>query len=443
MSNLKITETVLRDGHQSLIATRMRTEDMLPVLEEMDQIGYHAFEMWGGATFDSCLRFLDEDPWMRLKKINLRVKKTNLQMLLRGQNILGYKHYPDDILEKFIKYSIDNGIDIIRIFDALNDPRNMKKAIEFTNKYGAHAQGTIVYTISPIHDIDHYIKTAKRLKELGANSLCIKDMAGLLTPYVVYDLVKRLKNSLDIPIEIHAHCTSGMASMMYIKAIEAGVDIIDTALASFASGTSQPPTQSFVAALENSNYDTGLDLKALNKIDKHFEKIRGKHSKILGSMAIDPRVLSNQIPGGMLSNLQNQLKEQGMFDRYNEVLEEVPRVREDLGYPPLVTPTSQITGTQAVFNVVTNERYKYVSKELTDYIKGMYGRPPGEINTDVKKKVLEEGDEVITDRPANHLEPMFDEIYEKIKDIVTKEEDVLSYALFPKVAEKFLNSHYY
>ena len=442
MSQVKITETVLRDGHQSLIATRMKTEDMLPVLEKMDQMGYHAFEMWGGATFDSCLRFLDEDPWTRLRKINLRVKNTKLQMLLRGQNILGYKHYPDDILEKFVEKSIDNGIDIVRIFDALNDPRNMKKAIEFTNKYGGHAQGTIVYTTSPIHDIDHYLETAKKLEELGADSLCLKDMAGLLTPYVASDLIKKLKANLDIPIDVHTHCTSGMASMMYLKAVEAGADIIDTALASFASGTSQPPTQSLVAALADSEYDTGLDLKELNKIDEHFKEIRDKNSELLGAMVTDPRVLTNQIPGGMLSNLQNQLKEQGMFDKYDEVLAEVPRVREDLGYPPLVTPTSQITGTQAVFNVATGERYKFVSEEVKNYVKGKYGRPPGEIKPEVKEKILEEGDEVITDRPANHLEPIFDKTFEKIKDIVTKEEDVLSYALFPEVAEEFLKKHY-
>lgn len=442
MSKLKITETVLRDGHQSLIATRMKTEDMLPVLEQMDQVGYHAFEMWGGATFDSCLRFLDEDPWIRLRKINLRLKKTKLQMLLRGQNILGYKHYPDDILEKFIKKSIDNGIDIIRIFDALNDPRNMEKAIEFTKKYGGHAQGTIVYTISPIHNINHYLETANKLKELGVDSLCIKDMAGLLTPYIAYDLVKKLKASLDIPINLHTHCTSGIASMMYLKAIEAGVDIIDTALASFASGTSQPATQSIVAALAGSDYDTGLDLEVLNDIDNHFREVRDKNSEYLGSMAIEPRVLTNQIPGGMLSNLQNQLKEQGMIDKYDEVLREVPKVREDLGFPPLVTPTSQITGTQAVFNVITEERYQYVSQELKEYVKGMYGRPPGEIKPNIKKKILGEGDKIISDRPANHLEPMFDKAFAEIKDIVTKEEDVLSYVLFPEVAEEFLKRHY-
>ncbi len=442
MTKLKITETVLRDGHQSLIATRMKTEEMLPILEKMDKVGYHSLEMWGGATFDSCMRFLDEDPWIRLRKIKLRVKNTKLQMLLRGQNMLGYRHYPDDVLEKFIEKSIANGIDVVRIFDALNDPRNMQKAIEFTNKYGGHAQGTIVYTTSPIHNIDHYIKTAKELEEMGADSLCIKDMAGLLTPPIAYELVKKLKANISVSIQLHSHCTSGMAAMTYLKAAEAGVDVIDTALSSFASGTSQPPTQSLVAALEGSDYDTGLDLELLNEIDAYFTTVRDKHSDLLASLGTDPRVLTNQIPGGMLSNLQNQLKGQKMLDKYDAVLEEVPKVRADMGYPPLVTPTSQIIGTQAVFNVAMGERYKFVSKEIKDYVKGMYGRPPGEINAEVKEHILEEGDKVITERPADTLEPIFEKTLNEIKDIITKEEDIISYILFPEVAKGFLERHY-
>ncbi|SJZ36513.1 oxaloacetate decarboxylase, alpha subunit [Selenihalanaerobacter shriftii] len=438
---VKVTETILRDGQQSLLATRMTTEDMLPALEKMDQLGYHSLEVWGGATFDSCLRYLDEDPWIRLKKIKLRVKNTPLQMLLRGQNILGYKHYSDDILEKFIEKSIINGIDIIRIFDALNDVRNMKKAIEYTKKYGGHAQGTIVYTTSPIHDVDYYVNTAKLLKDIGIDSLCIKDMAGLLTPYKSYELVKKIKQETDLIIQLHSHDTSGMAAMTYLKGVEAGVDIIDTAISALSSGTSQPATETMVAVLDDTKKNIDLDLKELEELGGYFREIRNKYDKYADSFDVDPRVLTSQIPGGMLSNLRNQLKEQNMLNRYDEVLKEVPKVRKEMGYPPLVTPTSQIIGTQAVFNVVTGERYSLVSKEIKYYVKGMYGRPPGEIDPEIKEIVLE--DELsIKERPADLLEPKFDITLKKIKDFITKEEDVLSYILFPGVAEKFLKKHY-
>lgn len=438
---IKLTETILRDGQQSLIATRMKTEDMLPVLEKMDQVGYHSMEVWGGATFDSCLRYLDEDPWVRLRKIKLRVKKTPLQMLLRGQNILGYKHYPDDVLEKFIEKALTNGVDIIRIFDALNDTRNMEKAIEFTNKYGGHAQGTIVYTTSPIHDIEHYVETASKLKDLNVDSICLKDMAGLLTPYRAYELVKKIKEATKLPLQLHSHNTSGMAAMTYLKAVEAGVDVIDTALSAFSSGTSQPTTETMVAVFQKTKHDTGIELQEVEELGLYFRNVFEKYQKYAGTFGVEPRVLTSQIPGGMLSNLKNQLKEQGMLDRYNEVLEEVPKVRKEMGYPPLVTPTSQIIGTQAVFNVVTGERYSLVSKETKDYVKGMYGRPPGKIDPEVKEKIL--GKETqIEGRPADYLEPEFDLTLKKIKDFITKEEDVLSYILFPDVAEEFLKRHY-
>ncbi|MGM0409344.1 MAG: oxaloacetate decarboxylase subunit alpha [Bacillota bacterium] len=439
--SVKITETILRDAQQSLLATRMKTEDMLDVIEDLDKVGYHSLEMWGGATFDSAMRYLDEDPWLRLRKIKMRAKNTKLQMLLRGQNILGYRHYPDDVLEKFVEKAIENGIDIIRIFDALNDVRNMKKAIEFTNKYGGHAQGTIVYTTSPIHDIDQYVKTAKELEEIGSDSLCLKDMAGLLTPYRSYELVKRLKEEINIPIQLHSHNTSGMAAMTYLKGVEADVDVIDTAISALASGTSQPPTESLVATLRDTEYDPGIDLDEVVDIAGYFREIRDNYKEYQGSFATDPRVITNQIPGGMLSNLRSQLKEQGMFDRYDEVLEEVPRVRKDLGYPPLVTPTSQIVGTQSVFNVLKGERYALVSKETRDYVKGMYGRPPGEISAELKEQLLD-GEEAIECRPAELLDDKFEETLDQIKDFITKEEDVLSYILFPEVAEDFLKKHY-
>ena len=436
MGKIKLTETILRDGHQSLLATRMGTDEMLPVIGEMDKLGYHSMEVWGGATFDSCIRYLDEDPWIRLRRFKEKAKNTPLQMLLRGQNILGYKHYPDDVLEKFIEKSIENGIDIIRIFDALNDVRNLKKAIEFTNKYEGHAQGTIVYTTSPLHDVEHYLETAKTVEEMGADSLCLKDMAGLLAPFEAYNLITKLKNEIDIPIQLHAHNTTGLGSMTYLKAAEAGVDVIDTALSALGSGSSQPPTEPFIYLFKNSEYDTGIDFDKVNEINEHFRGIRDEKKEFLGSFGVDPRVLKSQIPGGMLSNLRNQLKDQNMFDKYDEVLNEVPKVREEMGFPPLVTPTSQIIGIQAVFNVATGERYSVVSKEIKNYIKGQYGNPPGKIDQELKEQILK-GETVIEGRYADHLEPALDDYREEIKEYIQKEEDILTYALFPSVAKKF------
>ncbi|MGM0445964.1 MAG: oxaloacetate decarboxylase subunit alpha [Bacillota bacterium] len=439
MTQLKLTETILRDGHQSLLATRMETSEMLPVIEEMDKLGYHSMEVWGGATFDSCIRFLNEDPWLRLRKFKEKAKNTPLQMLLRGQNILGYKHYPDDVLELFVEKAIENGIDIIRIFDALNDVRNLKKAIEFTNKYGGHAQGTIVYTTSPLHDVEHYIKTAKEVEKMGADSLCLKDMAGLLAPFEAYKLIKKLKKAIDIPIQLHAHNTTGLGSMTYLKAVEAGVDVIDTALSALGSGSSQPPTEPFVYTLRNSEYDTGIDFDKVNEINEYFRGIRDDKKEFLGSFGVDPRVLKSQIPGGMLSNLRNQLKDQNMFDKYDEVLKEVPKVRKEMGYPPLVTPTSQIIGIQAVFNVATGERYSVVSKEIKNYIKGEYGTPPGPIDEKLKKKILK-GEKTIEGRYADQLKPALDDYRKEIKEYIRKDEDVLTYALFPSVALKFFKN---
>lgn len=442
MAKIKITETVLRDGHQSLIATRMRTDEMLPILEVMDNVGYHSLEMWGGATFDACLRFLNEDPWERLRKIKAKLSNTKLQMLLRGQNILGYKNYPDDVLVEFIKRSLGNGIDIIRVFDALNDLRNIEKAIETTKKYGGHAQGTVVYTISPVHNIDLYISLARKIQDMGADSLCIKDMSGILTPYVSYDLVKELKRHIDIPIQLHSHYTSGMASMAYMKAIEAGADIIDTAISPFGLGTSQPATEPIVAALKNTEFDTGLDLGKLSEIAEYFKTIKEKYiaDGILNPNVfnVDTRVLSYQIPGGMMSNLLSQLASQNASNKFEDVLVELPRVREDLGYPPLVTPTSQMVGTQAVFNVVLGERYKMIPSEIKAYVKGQYGKPVVPISEEIKNKIIGD-EEVITVRPADLLPPQLENYKEEIKEFYEKEEDVLTYALFPQVALKFFS----
>lgn len=433
---IKFTETVLRDGQQSLIATRLKIKDILPVLDKMDQTGYYALEVWGGATFDSCMRFLNEDPWERLRTIRKNVKKTKLQMLLRGQNILGYKHYPDDVLERFIKKSVENGIDIIRIFDALNDIRNMEKAIAFTKKYGAEAQGSIVYTTSPIHNLETFVEKAQKLAETGIDSLCIKDMAGLLTPEKAYDLVRMLKSKLEIPIDMHSHNTAGFAFMTYLKAVEAGIDIIDTAISPFSSGTSQPTTETMAAAITDSEYDHQLNSDNLVDIGDYFRDLRNNYQQYLGSFEVDPRVIINQIPGGMLSNLRNQLKEQNQLDRYDEILAEIPSVREDLGFPPLVTPTSQIVGTQATFNVITGERYKFVSNEFKNYLRGMYGNPPGEINQELTANIIDKS-EVIINRPADNLEPAYDKATADIKNISSREEDILSYILFPEVAEIF------
>ncbi len=432
-----ITETVLRDAHQSLIATRMRTDEMEPILEKMDEAGYHSLEMWGGATFDASMRFLSEDPWDRLKKIRSMVKNTKLQMLLRGQNILGYKHYSDDIVEEFVKRAVNGGIDIIRIFDALNDTRNMRKAMETANAENAHVQAAISYTISPVHTTAMYVALAKEMAEMGADSICIKDMAGLLTPYYGYELVRAIKDEVNLPLQIHSHETSGLASMTYLKAIEAGADIVDTAISPFSRGTSQPPTESMVATLGGTEYDTGLNMDKLNDIAEYFNSIKEKYMK---EGLLDPKVLAvninalvYQVPGGMLSNLVSQLKMQNAMNKFDEVLKEIPRVREDLGYPPLVTPTSQMVGTQAVFNVIMGERYKVIPKEVKAYVKGMYGKPTVEISEKIRKKIIGD-EEIITCRPADLIPPQYGTARNKIKAYMEKEEDVLSYALFPQVA---------
>ena len=440
MSRLQIMDTTIRDGQQSLWATRMTIGDMLPILPKMDRVGYWAIEAWGGATFDTCLRFLDEDPWDRLRKIRDKVKNTKLQMLFRGQNILGYRHYSDDVVEYFVQKSIANGIDIIRIFDALNDARNLKTAIAATLKEGGHVQAAISYTTSPVHTNESFAAYAKQLEEMGANSICIKDMAGLLKPYDAYTLVKLIKETVHVPVELHTHYTSGLASMTLLKAIEAGVDIVDTAISPFAMGTSQPPTESLVATLAGTEYDTGLDLGELDKICKYFTPIREKYikngqldPKVLG---VDVNALLYQVPGGMLSNLVSQLKQAGKSEKLTEVLEEVPRVRADAGYPPLVTPSSQIVGTQAVFNIIGGERYKMVTKEFKGLIRGEYGKTPAEISPEFRKKII--GDEKpITERPADALAPELDRLREEVKPWAIQEEDVLSYALFEQVAVKF------
>jgi len=443
MSKVGITETILRDAHQSLIATRMTTEEMIPAVEMLDKVGYHSLEAWGGATFDSCLRFLNEDPWERLRKIRAAAPNTKLQMLFRGQNVLGYRHYADDVVEYFVQKSIANGIDIIRIFDALNDVRNLQTAINATKKEGGHVQAAISYTISPVHDIPFFVKLAKEYENCGADSICIKDMAGLLTPYTAYDLVKQLKSELKVPIQLHTHYTSGVASMTYLKAIEAGVDVVDCALSPLALGTSQPPTEPLVSTLEGTEYDTGINLEQLTEIADYFKPLREKYletgllnTKVMG---VDINTLKYQVPGGMLSNLVSQLKQQGKEDKLDEVLKEVPRVREDLGYPPLVTPTSQIVGTQAVLNVITGERYKMVTKETKGIVRGEYGKTPVEINEEFRKKII--GDEKpITSRPADALKPELDNLRKAAAEYIEQDEDVLSYALFEQVAVKFFES---
>ncbi|MFP3896592.1 MAG: pyruvate/oxaloacetate carboxyltransferase [Anaerolineales bacterium] len=435
---LKITDTILRDAHQSLLATRMSTGDMLPIAEELEKVGYYSLEMWGGATFDSAMRFLKENPWERIRVLRERIPTTKFQMLLRGQNILGYRHYPDDIVEKFVEHAVKNGIDIFRIFDALNDPRNMSWAFECVKEYGGHAQGSICYTLSPVHDNDTFVELAQELKEMGADSICVKDMAALCTPYLAYELVKRLKEEVGLPVQYHTHDTSGFAMAALIKAAEAGVDVVDTAISSIAGGTAQPPTESIVATFQDTERDTGLDLEHLTDIAGYFREIREEHLPRFesGLGAADIRVLLYQIPGGMLSNLVNQLREQGAEDRWEDVLEELPRTRRDLGYPPLVTPSSQIVGTQAVMNVLMGERYKVIPQEVRDYCKGLYGRPPAPIDPNLMEKALGD-EEPITCRPADLLEPGFEKAREEIGDLARNEEDVLSYALFPQPAREF------
>ena len=440
MAKIGITETVLRDAHQSLIATRMRTEEFVDILPQMDKIGYHSLECWGGATFDACLRFLDEDPWERLRTIRKKCPDTKLQMLFRGQNMLGYRHYSDEVVDYFVKKSIDNGIDILRIFDALNDVRNLETAINAANKYGGHVQAAISYTTGPVFDVDYYCHYAKQLENAGASSICIKDMAGLLTPYGTYDLVKALKETVNIPIQLHTHYTSGLASMVLLKGIEAGVDVIDTAMSPLAMGTSHPATESMVAALKGTEYDTELDLKALSEVRDFFAPLLQKYldnglldPKMLG---VDANTLLYQVPGGMLSNLNSQLKQAGKEDQLEEVLAEVPRVRKDAGYPPLVTPSSQIVGTQAVFNVIMGERYKMVTKEFKDLVAGKYGATPCKIDPEFQKKIVGD-DEIITCRPADLLNDTIEQFKNEISEYYEQEEDVLSYAQFGQVAVKF------
>lgn len=443
--SVKIVDTALRDGSQSLIATRLTTDEILQVAPLLDKAGYYALEVWGGATFDSCLRFLDEDPWERLRAIRKACPNTKLQMLFRGQNILGYHHYPDDIVEKFVQKSLENGIDIIRVFDALNDIRNLKSAVDACIKYHGHCQIALSYTTSPVHTVDYYVELAKEVENMGANSLCIKDMAGVLLPDAAYELVSRLKAETSLPIELHSHCTGGVCQMTYLKAIEAGVDIIDTALSPLSGGTSQPATEAFNYALMGTKDDPKLDSELLNEAASKLNKIKDKYLKNgtlkVKALQVNPNILKYQVPGGMLSNLMSQLEKQGAMDKYDEVLKEVPEVRKDLGYPPLVTPLSQMVGTQAVMNVITGERYKMVPKEIKDYLHGLYGKAPAQVNPEVQKKIIGD-DEVITYRPADKLAPEFEELKAKYKKVAKCDEDVLSIALFENVALSFLKKKY-
>jgi len=438
---IKVTDTTFRDAHQSLMATRMKTESMLPIAEKIDQVGFFSLEVWGGATFDVSIRYLGEDPWERLRVLKKHVKKTPLQMLLRGQNIVGYRNYPDDVVRKFIEKAAENGIDIFRIFDALNDVRNLKTAIKTVKKVGAHAQGAVCYTISPVHTIEHYIEIAKQLMELDCDSICIKDMAGLLSPKEAYDLISAFKNEIGLPIHLHSHCTSGMAPMTYLRACDADVDIIDTAFSPLAWGTSQPPVEIIVAALKNTPYDPGFNMQLLVEIAEYFRELREKYYdpiRLIDPIAerSDTSILIHQIPGGMISNLISQLKEQKAIDRLKEVLEEVPKVRKDLGYPPLVTPTSQLVGTQAVLNVISGERYRLVPKEVKDYVRGLYGKPPAPIDDEIRKKIIGE-EETITRRPADLLKPELEAVPKEVEPFIESEEDALTYVLFPKTALEF------
>lgn len=437
---VKITETVLRDAHQSLMATRMSTEAMLPIMEKMDQIGYHAIECWGGATFDASLRFLKEDPWDRLRVLRKGFKNTKLQMLLRGQNLLGYRHYADDVVEYFVQKSIANGIDIIRIFDALNDLRNLETSVKAANKENGHAQIAVSYTLGDAYDVDYYVKKAKEIESMGAKSFCIKDMAGLLVPEMAKELVTALKSEVDIPINIHSHYTSGLAGMSYMKGVEAGADIIDTAISPFALGTSQPATEVMVEVFKGTQFDSGLDQDALAEIADYFRPLKEEalksgmiNTKVLG---VDIKTLLYQVPGGMLSNLVSQLAEQNASDKYYDVLEEVPRVRKDFGEPPLVTPSSQIIGTQAVLNVLTGERYKMVTKESKDIMLGKYGKTTVPVNPEVQKEIIKD-EEPMTVRPADLLKPELSKLEEAVKDWKQQDEDTLTYALFPEVAMDF------
>lgn len=438
---VRFVDTILRDAHQSLIATRMATEQMLPILETLDKAGYYALEVWGGATFDSCLRYLNESPWDRLRTIRKHVKNTKLQMLLRGQNLLGYRHYPDDVVESFIEKSIENGIDIIRVFDALNDVNNLKTSISAIKRYGGHCQACICYTISEVHTTQYFLAVAREMESLGADSIAIKDMAGILTPHRAFEIVKALKESIRLPIEVHTHATSGTSEMAYLMAIQAGADVIDTAISAFAGGTSQPATESIAIALNEMGYNTGLNFDVLKEIAEYFRPIKEEFRKsgVLDPkiMDIDPNTLIYQVPGGMLSNLLSQLKEAKKEDKYEDVLKEVPIVRAELGYPPLVTPLSQMVGTQAVMNVISGKRYKMIPKEIKDYVKGLYGKSPVAISSKVKEIII--GDEdVFEGRPADLIPPMMDSYKAELDDLAESTEDVLMYALFPQLALPFL-----
>ena len=437
-SRVGITETVLRDAHQSIMATRMRTSDMMPICEAMDEVGYHSLEMWGGATFDAEMRFLGEDPWERLRKIRKCVKKTKLQMLLRGQNLVGYRHYADDVVREFVKRAVGNGIDIVRIFDALNDLRNMEIAADQVKREGAHLQLAIAYTISPAHTLDLFVKQARDMADMGADSICIKDMAGLLTPVACRSLVEAIKSKIDLPIQLHSHYTSGLAAMAYLEGLEAGADVCDCAISPFAMGTSQPATETIIAALAGGPLDTGLSLKDLLPVAEYFTKVKEEYASIImGVSGVDINILLYQVPGGMYSNLQSQLKEGNSLHKLKEVLEEVPRVREEMGYPPLVTPTSQIVGTQAAMNILAGERWKIVPKEVKQYFLGYYGRTPAPVNKEIQAKVIE-GETPITCRPGEKIPPELETLRKEIDAWVLQPEDVLSYAMFPQVAKDFL-----
>ncbi len=442
---VRIVETSVRDGHQSLFATRMTTQEVVELCKIYDAAGYSAIEVWGGATFDSCMRFLNEDPWDRLRQVRSVCKNTKLQMLFRGQNILGYRHYSDDVVDMFCKKSIENGIDIIRVFDALNDIRNLRQAVESTKKYGGECQIALSYTTSPVHTIEYYVDLAKEVESLGADSLCIKDMAGVLLPEDARKLITALKKEIKIPLELHSHCTAGVCEMTYRAAIEAGIDIVDTSLSPLSNGTAQPSTQALCVALKGTQYDPKIDLDVLHKAEPIATRIVDKYVKngLLNpkSFEINPNILTYQVPGGMLSNMIKQLSDQGAMDKYEEVLKEIPKVRKDLGYPPLVTPMSQMVGTQSVLNILSGERYKMCAKEIKDYLHGRYGKAPAQIDEAIKKKIIGD-DEVITCRPADLLEPEFEKLKEQYKDIARSDEDVLSLALFEQVASEFLKKKY-
>ncbi|MGD8937778.1 MAG: sodium-extruding oxaloacetate decarboxylase subunit alpha, partial [Gammaproteobacteria bacterium] len=438
MPKVLVTDTVLRDAHQSLLATRMRTDDMLPICNKLDTIGYWSLEVWGGATFDSCIRFLKEDPWDRLRKLKQMLPNTQLQMLLRGQNLVGYRHYSDDVVKSFVIKAAENGIDVFRIFDALNDIRNLQVSIEAVKGEQKHAQAAICYTTSPVHTRDQFVAMAKELEAMGADSIAIKDMAGLLTPFATAELVAALVANLKVPVHLHSHATSGLASMCQIKAIENGCYHVDTAISTFSGGTSHPPTESLVAALRGTEFDSGLDLRALQEIGFYFQEVRKKYHQFESEYTgVDTRVQVNQVPGGMISNLSNQLREQGALTRMNDVLNEIPKVREDLGYPPLVTPTSQIVGTQAVLNVLTDQRYKTITNEVKLYLQGRYGKPPGTVNETLRQQAIGNAD-VIDCRPADLLKPEMNRLREEIGPLAKSEEDVLIYAMFPEIGREFL-----